>query len=152
MQIDQRFWRHVEIGGADDCWPWRGASTRQGYGTVRAGRSSTSAHRMAWLLTQGPIPDGLCVLHSCDNPPCCNPAHLWLGTASQHAQDSIRKGRRPARNAWAPRVRRLTDDDVRSIRAMREQGLSFDEIASSFRIATTTARNIVQRKRKAHVV
>lgn len=103
LTVDQRFWAKVRIGKPDECWPWQGARlpARDGrlpYGTFdmgsgRADRQCTTAHRVAWILTSGPIPDGLLVCHHCDNPPCCNPAHLFLGDQSANMQDCVAKDR-----------------------------------------------------------
>lgn len=93
-----RFWSKVAKAGANDCWPWLGSQQKpMGYGhwtwwDGERGRSTT-AHRKAWQLTNGPIPEGMMVLHSCDNPPCCNPAHLWLGTHADNMADKVAKGR-----------------------------------------------------------
>ncbi len=81
-----------------DCWEWTGATIGRGYGSMKINdRPRTNreqlTHRMMWLETIGPIPDGMLVLHHCDNPPCCNPRHLFLGTKSDNAQDAFDKGR-----------------------------------------------------------
>jgi hypothetical protein len=92
-----RFWSKVATAGPDDCWPWTAATTPKGYGrwTYREGGKNchTTAHRKAWELANGPIPAGFQVLHRCDNPPCCNPAHLWLGTHRDNMADKVAKGR-----------------------------------------------------------
>ena len=90
------FWRMVDVGEPDECWPWTGGGDR--YGKIKVRRMSVSAHRFAWQVANGPIPDGMSVLHTCDNPPCCNPSHLFLGTNSDNMRDMVTKGRRP-RNA-----------------------------------------------------
>lgn len=89
----RRFWSKVSIAGGDDCWNWQDHCNKCGYGTIVIQRGSKLAHRIAWELTHGPIPTGLCVCHSCDNPACCNPAHLWIGTHADNMQDMVRKGR-----------------------------------------------------------
>jgi hypothetical protein len=88
------------VAGPDDCWLWIGRSVVDGYGVIATGgrgvRRTIRAHRYAYELAYGPIPDGLSVLHNCptgDNPACCNARHLWLGTAADNARDMVAKGR-----------------------------------------------------------
>lgn len=81
----------IRRGGPDDCWEWQ-ASRRAGYGRFKATGFSVSAHRLAYALAQG-NPGDLLVCHRCDNPPCCNPAHLFLGTNKVNSDDKIAKGR-----------------------------------------------------------
>lgn len=87
--------RHLDKSdGPDACWPWQGTVNGGGYGkmTVTTGLRRY-AHRVSWELVNGPIPKGLNVLHHCDNPPCCNPAHLWIGTQRDNMNDKVSKGR-----------------------------------------------------------
>ena len=95
--LAQRFWRKVRV--TSGCWEWQGAKHEHGYGRMRPTGSRKirqkveMAHRLAWMLTHGPIPTGLSVCHRCDNPPCCNPDHLFLGSHSDNFRDAARKGR-----------------------------------------------------------
>lgn len=90
--VDQ-FWPKVDVCEPDDCWTWTGAIWKQGYGKlVRCGKY-LKAHRVSYEINAGPIPEGLSVLHTCDNPPCCNPAHLWVGTNGDNNRDRQAKGR-----------------------------------------------------------
>ena len=87
--LSDPYWSsRVLIGAPDECWPC-GSSSHYG----KAG--GTTAHRWTWMLLHGEIPDGLLVCHTCDNPPCCNPGHLFLGTAKDNVRDAMNKGRRP---------------------------------------------------------
>jgi len=75
------------------CWIWTARVSPAGYGQASYKRKSTFAHRLAWTLFRGPIPEGLCVLHKCDNPPCVNPEHLFIGTQIENIRDCVAKGR-----------------------------------------------------------
>lgn len=91
----QYFWSHVEKH-EEGCWTWTGTSaSNRGYGYIELGRGRRRiyAHRFSYLLNNGPIPDGLCVCHACDNPQCVRPDHLWTRTRSENALDRHRKGR-----------------------------------------------------------
>jgi hypothetical protein len=113
-----RYWPKVRQGAADECWPWTAFTNPRGYGMFRvvAGRMDL-VHRLAWEIANGPIPDGLQVLHHCDNPPCCNPAHLFVGTNA----DKVAKGRASYPHPWRQGERhhgaKLTAEQVREIRA-----------------------------------
>lgn len=97
----ERFWHYVQTCAHDDecracCWEWQGATKRH-YGhyvteTKREGRHAYGTHRLAFLFAYGEVPGDVCVLHRCDNPPCCNPAHLWIGTHADTVADRHRKG------------------------------------------------------------
>ena len=90
----ERFWRHVDTSG--DCWNWTGAIA-SGYGTfgLYPPKRMIGAHRMSWEIENGPVPDGLHVLHHCDNKICVKPAHLFVGTRQDNMDDAKSKGRFP---------------------------------------------------------
>lgn len=135
------------------CWEWQRGKYRTGYGAIRNpmdGRQ-TGAHRMAWILTHGPIPEGLHVCHHCDNPPCCNPEHLFVGTAKDNISDCARKGRMDV-----PYEKRagelnpnhiLTAVDVIEIRRRYEAGGVFQcDLAREYGVTQTAISRIVCRK------
>lgn len=94
-RLEDRFWSKVDARGAEECWPWVGQATSHwGYGRINIDGRIHHANRVAYELTYGAIPPGIFVCHRCDNPGCCNPSHLWLGTALDNTRDMDRKGRR----------------------------------------------------------
>lgn len=94
-----RFWGHVDKTSSttfynnERCWEWTARRMPRGYGVTYMGGKTELAHRVAWTIANGEIHDGLFVLHRCDNPPCCNPSHLFLGTDQDNVDDMMRKGR-----------------------------------------------------------
>jgi len=92
-QWPSRFWNKAIITGADDCWEWMAAKYAKGYGQIRIDGKTQRAHRVAWELTHGKIPDDMLVMHTCDNPSCINPRHLRLGTPQDNSTDMVTKGR-----------------------------------------------------------
>lgn len=97
--LAQRFWKKIVRGSSpDECWAWTSAKNNKGYGVLMDDSQPTQkriyAHRYSWTLHNGPIPNhDLCVLHRCDNPQCCNPLHLFLGTKVENNRDMYDKGR-----------------------------------------------------------
>ena len=87
------FWKKVKVGKDDECWEWLACKNKKGYGFFRVNWILRRAHRFAWTVTYGKIPEGLFVCHRCDNPGCCNPKHLFLGTNTDNMVDMISKGR-----------------------------------------------------------
>lgn len=96
--LAERLWTKVAVAGPDDCWPFTGTKRPKGYGQIGRGGDTTTngmigAHVAAWIVTFGDVPAGSVVRHTCDNPPCCNPRHLKLGSVQDNQRDSRQKGR-----------------------------------------------------------
>lgn len=120
--LEERFWSKVDRRGPNECWNWTGAKQAFGYGVIGLGsrRSGVSrAHRVSWQLHNGELPVGKCLLHSCDNPSCVNPAHLSIGTLADNNRDMIAK----RRNKFGERHpdAKLTEAAVREIRASNDK-------------------------------
>lgn len=152
----ERFWQRVDK--ASECWEWTGARTPAGYGKIGWAKQDTYAHRIAWMLTHGAIPDGLHVLHRCDNPPCCKPAHLFLGTPADNAQDRDKKGRTSRQvnrtsfhpGSAHPNVR-LTEEAVRSIRIRVANGERMAGIAREYGVSRQVASDATYGRTWGHI-
>lgn len=133
------------------CFNWIGSSSNGGYGLLyTASGRRERASRKSYEVFRGPIGAGMIVCHRCDNPPCVNPAHLFLGTHKDNTRDAIRKGRLAmgSRHGHA----KLTEDVVREIRAMHQCGATLTEIRQRFNISAASVSNIYNRRRWTHVV
>lgn len=146
-----RFWEKVQR--TKSCWLWMGSVNRAGYGQINDGRRPQLAHRVAWELTFGPIPDGLCALHDCpdgDNPRCVNPEHLFIGTQLDNIADAIRKTRN-TKGSQFPQAK-LTDDSVREMRKRYAAGgITQQRLADEYGVTNGIICEILSRKRWAHV-
>jgi hypothetical protein len=137
------------------CHLWTGSKTRDGYGSFALdGSRPILAHRAAWLLLRGGIPEGLCVLHACDTPSCVNPAHLWLGSQTDNIRDMDAKGRRntdPRPVGNRPRgeqnpMHKLTWPQVTQIRQEFSTGASKRGLAARFGVSRPVISGIVEGK------
>lgn len=125
------------------CWIWSGNRDKDGYGRVSMRGVWNRAHRVMYSNQVGDIPDGLFVCHSCDNPPCVNPEHLFAGTHADNMADCSRKGRRPAFPGESNPSSKLTETDVANVRFMKEDGIMQKDIADHFGVTPGTISLIV---------
>lgn len=142
-----RFWARVDICGEDECWEWQGAKSpgSHNYGKLSAWgeQASIYAHRVVWELENGQIPEGMFVCHTCDNPPCCNPDHLFLGTPKDNVQDAISKGR------WKTHMQKpaLNAEQTETIRSMYgKPGATLKKLSEIFSVCTATIFKVIHRK------
>lgn len=146
-----RFWSKVKKG--DNCWEWQAGKNQQGYGRfhrltgekvgARLCSKMDGAHRVAWELDNGPIPEGLIICHRCDNPGCVNPGHLYLGTYAENSRDVSIRGRiKGEKNPNA----KLTLEDVAMIRKLAKKGIRQQDIADGFKISSGHVSSIVCHK------
>jgi len=142
QEQEERFWAKIRKGGEDECWEWEGYRGQDGYGQYWVGYRNFRAHRIAWLLTyRESISPGLCVMHVCDNPPCCNPSHLKLGTIAENNLDRALKGR-SAQGESHGNVH-LKRGEVLQIREMHFSGLTIPKLANGFGVGRNTIHDIV---------
>lgn len=159
------FWRHVQK--SDGCWLWIAHTNAGGYGEFRRHGRTEIASRVSWEIHNGPIPDGLFVLHNCpggDNPACVNPAHLFLGTNDDNMRDMVTKGRQvrgtthftrtmPDRIARgeACRTAVLTAEGVREIRQKLASGEDYRTVAATFGVSRSAIQAIIHGRSWKHV-
>ena len=153
----EAFWSKVDMGkGVKSCWPWAGAKKPKGYGNVRINKKDCIAHRVAFELANGIIPEGFIVCHICDNPACCNPDHLMLGTIKSNAADMFLKGRQKSK-IYASRGEqngnsKLKNEDVVEIRTKyKEREANQHQLAEQYGVSQTVIGLVVRNKTWRHV-
>lgn len=152
--IEFRFWSRVDVRGPDDCWEWQGPRLRQTYGRTKHGGRTVYAHRRAWELTHGSISDGIDICHRCDNPPCCNPVHLFEGDHSANMADMKAKGRARSGSPKGedhPQAK-LTDADIRKMRGDHRSGATQTALAGRFGVSQAYVSRLLAGKRRASSV
>jgi hypothetical protein len=120
--ISIRFWNNIRIGKKQDCWPWLGSKSKNGYGKTKVKGVTISTHRLSAKLSGIKI-DGISILHQCDNRICCNPNHLFGGSQKQNVRDAVSKGRMPMK---------LSDAQINQIRKRHKHGEDQEKLAKEF--------------------
>ena len=145
----ERFDEYAGSGSPDECWVWRGGLSQAGYGKFWRNGRTDLAHRVMYEYTLGAVPDDMWVLHRCDNPPCMNPRHLFLGTHADNENDKDAKGRR--KRGSQTRKSKLDEARVTQIREMHAAGVQQKTIAREFGVDITTVNDVVHRHTWRHV-
>lgn len=149
-----RFWSRVSICADHECWEWQRGKTRDGYGVFHFGEKSIRTHRFSYQLHNGEIREHDCVCHSCDNPSCVNPKHLWIGTRADNNADKEAKGRavyaEQKKGELNPSAT-LTTSEVVAIKVMARCGLPQARIAKTIGISNASVCMIVSGKRWGHL-
>ena len=147
VPVADRFWPRVRKSAG--CWEWTGGRYPRGYGFFSVNGRGHAAHRVAWELARGPIPDGVLVCHACDNPACVRPDHLFLGTQSDNMRDMAAKGRHPYPRGEHHNQARLSNADVAEIRRLYAAGgVSQAALAERFGVCQSHVSRIVRRFRR----
>ena len=133
--------------GPDECWPWTRGKSSDGYGRVYAnGGNAIAAHRVAYEMVHGPIPAGAEIMHSCDNPPCCNPAHLRYGSHAENMAEM--SARQRAAKGDRHTEMRVTDAGVRHARWLHSVGMAQQDIAAIFGVSRPFMSRLIRGERR----
>lgn len=153
ITIYNKFWDSVDKKGENECWEWTRARASNGYGSVWDGSKSQLAHRVAWVLTNGIIEDGMFVCHTCDNRGCVNPDHLFLGTNTDNMRDCVAKGRNFVPRGELAKNSKLTDQKVLEIRSLwaAKSGIKQTELAKIHNVKSSVISRVVNNKCWRHV-
>lgn len=147
----ERFLSRVPVGDNYQCWEWTGRRNEDGYGMFDFQNTGGYAHRYMWKLHNGEIPDGLVVCHKCDNPPCCNPSHLFLGTVQDNISDRDRKGR-TAKHRGVDNGRAVLDENgARKIKRLRNLGHTYKDISAMMEVSVGCVNHILNGRHWAWV-
>jgi len=149
-ELSETIWKFIDRTNGDAaCWIWNGATVAGGYGCIRSKGKLHRAHRAVYELLVGPIPNGAFLLHSCDNPKCCNPKHLRPGNAKENLHDAISRNRFLV-GEKSPHSK-LSNEDVIAIRKERATGATGRSLSKKYGIAESEISAIVNRRRWTHV-
>lgn len=151
--FNERFWEKVKRGGKGECWEWQAARNAKGYGRLTSGRGvNLKAHRVAYALSNGGfVADDTKVLHECDNPPCCNPNHLFVGSAKDNTADMIRKGRESAPPRSFGASHHNAKFDEAAARAIIEDPRTLHVIAADYGVSWMTVFRLKHRQTWKHL-
>lgn len=150
-QTKKIFDSHV-IKNKEGCWDWIGCRDKNGYGFMTYEKHHKNGHRISWFLTHGEFPEDKLVLHKCDNPPCTNPDHLFLGTPKDNHRDMVLKGRQIIKRGQDCKFSKLTEEDVKEIKKLLIQGLGYTQIGYKFGVEAITISAIKNGRAWKHVV
>lgn len=145
-----KFWPRVNVSGPGDCWEWQSCKDSSGYGNLRVEGKVIHAHRLAYIFKHGLIPLGLSVCHRCDNPPCCNPSHLFLGTQVDNNHDRDNKGR-TSKGELSGKVKLKKQQVLEIVELFATGKYTRRELATKFNISRPTIYRITTKTTWRHL-
>lgn len=155
LPVVSRFHKYAIVRGDGECWDWSASKTPPGYGRINYERKTFYAHRLAYELAYGPIPDGLHICHHCDNPSCINPKHLFAGTPADNMHDRDRKGRGRGMAVIAALRHEMSQEvaerDQRIVR-LRDDGLKLREISERLGVSMNMVAGALRRTGRSKVI
>ncbi|MEE9395204.1 MAG: HNH endonuclease [Planctomycetota bacterium] len=142
---EERFWSYVTKAPPGECWEWQGVRSGDGYGAIRWPGFSykIGAHRASWMVRHGPIRGDQWILHRCDNPPCVNPDHLYLGDASQNMKDAYERGGKVAMHGSKSPNAKLSAGKVKEMRQRHRGGESAASMCADYGVSKATAHRAI---------
>lgn len=146
-ELKRRFWLKVRECLPETCWDWIGEITNVGYGRFTFKQKRTGAHRMAWMITHGNIPDGLCVCHTCDNRKCVNPGHMFLGSNAENMADKVAKKRQETGANVRKKTTKITPEQALEIRARGKTGAKPTALAREYGLSQSFVSEVIAGKK-----
>lgn len=139
----ERFLSRVDMKSDSDCWLWTGRTNPDGYGQFDCQNTAIASHRYMWSILNGEIPSDMVICHKCDNPPCCNPQHLFMGTVQDNVRDRDTKGRQANHSGTKNGRAVLSEAEVLRVRALRDSGVTYKGIAREMGVSEGCINHIL---------
>lgn len=152
-RLKERFWAKVDIRGEDHCWEWQAGKERFGYGLIGVAGFTMRSHRLSFILAKGEIRQEDCVCHSCDNPPCVNPNHLWIGSRANNFWDMVTKNRNFALSSVGESnfKSKLTEADAAKIIELAKAGVTVSDLMKQYDLSRSGIHNLLRGKVWKHL-
>jgi|SRR6188508_111364 len=149
-KLKEKLLKNIKIDG-NGCWIWQKSKHRQGYGNFCCNRKVLLAHRVSWTIFKGNLDLEILVCHTCDNPPCCNPEHLFLGTDKDNSIDAFSKGRIKRHKGENHARSKFKNEDIENIRSLKREGKTQKEISEMYSVTISAIKHILKKRTWIHI-